>query len=489
MLGRTPSRNAVSPEKNPPLTWDLATGTNVRWKSRTGTNTHTEPVVSDGLVWIGANNANSSQSRSNDVAVLLCFRERDGKLLYTYVSPRKGTRNEDWPDSPLGCSPFIEGDRLWFATNRNEVVCLDIGPLKHAGTEPQIEWKYDLGERLGVFTHGSLMGIPRYCSIAGYKHWIYVITSNGVDVAHLQIPAPNAPSLVCLEKDTGKVVWTDNSPGANLLHGQGASPLVAEIAGRVQVVAPQGDGWVRSFDATTGQLLWKFDMNRKSARWELGGRGKRNNVLATPVLFEDRIYIAAGQDWEHGDGAGRLCCLDATKSGDISSELAVDKNGNVLPVRRFQAIDPKKGEKTIPNPNHGLVWEFNADAERFEDQMHRSISAVAIAEGLVFATDITGLVHCLDVRTGQRYWHYDAFAQILGTPLIIDGKVYIGDQDGIVSIFRLSRDPAVAMVKTNQESRPIAVIAMPDSVYSSPIFANGTLYIATEKQLFALARS
>ena len=56
-----------------------------------------------------------------------------------------------------------------------------------------------------------------------------------------------------MDKRTGQVLWTDNSPGANVLHGQFASPLVAEIAGRAQVIVPQGDGWVRSYDALTGE--------------------------------------------------------------------------------------------------------------------------------------------------------------------------------------------------------------------------------------------
>ena len=54
-------------------------------------------------------------------------------------------------------------------------------------------------------------------SVAGHKDRLYVVTHNGVDEAHVNVPAPDAPSLVCLEKATGKVVWKDNSPGKNIL--------------------------------------------------------------------------------------------------------------------------------------------------------------------------------------------------------------------------------------------------------------------------------
>ena len=97
-------------------------------------------------------------------------------------------------------------------------------------------------EELGVWPHGSIMSLTRSCSPASYKNWLYVVTNNGVDEAHVNVIAPRAPSLVCFEKDTGRVVWEDNSPFDNILNGQWASPLVVEIDGQAQVIVPQGDG-------------------------------------------------------------------------------------------------------------------------------------------------------------------------------------------------------------------------------------------------------
>src|SRR5437867_8849495 len=111
------------------------------------------------------------------------------------------------------------------------------------------------------------------------------------------MPAPDAPSLICFDKRTGKVRWTDQSPGTNILLGQWASPLIAKIKGRAQVITPQGDGWVRSFDAETGKLIWKFDINPKSAQWPVS----RNAFMATPVFYANRIYIGSGQERESGE--------------------------------------------------------------------------------------------------------------------------------------------------------------------------------------------
>ena len=75
------------------------------------------------------------------------------------------------------------------------------------------------------------MNIAHLCSIAVYKDYIYVITGTGVDDAGVKVPNPVAPSLICFNKGTGDVVWSDNSPGGNLLIGQWSSPTIIEING------------------------------------------------------------------------------------------------------------------------------------------------------------------------------------------------------------------------------------------------------------------
>ena len=67
------------------------------------------------------------------------------------------------------------------------------------------------------------------------------------------------------------------------------------------------------------------------------------------------MYVSSGVDAGYGDGPARLVCLNPTKTGDISSELAVDAAGQPVPANRTQAVDPKKGQRAVPNPNSGLV--------------------------------------------------------------------------------------------------------------------------------------
>ena len=496
MLGRDGTRNPVSTERGAPIAWNIETQENgkvvpaqgIRWSAPLGSQTHSSPVVSGGLVWIGTNNYPPDDKARNEFhSALKCFRAADGQQVYEYVSPQLGDRVHDPGWTGLGSSPLIEGDRLWLTTNRGEVLCLDIGPLLRNEGPPRELWKLDLVKKFHVFLHAPLMGPPRNCSIGpSWKDRIFVTIGNGVDQGRSRIPEPDAPSLVCLNKDTGEVHWKDNSPGANILLTQFASPTVADIDGRVHVIVPQSDGWVRAFDPETGKLLWEFDINPKASVYSLG-RSNRNSLLASAVIYESRVYVASGLDAEQGEGIGRLVCIDPTKRGDVSSELAVDAHDQPLPRRRLQAVNPKVGEKAIPNPNSALVWEFCNCGTKFEDVMHRTLNSVAIANGLVIAADFSGLVHCLDAKTGQRYWRHDTFAAIWTAPLIVRDRIFVTDEDGEVAIFGLSAEPELALQPLKSGSDPLQEISMGNPIYASPIFANGTLYVATRNELFAIS--
>ncbi|HEX5106413.1 MAG TPA: PQQ-binding-like beta-propeller repeat protein, partial [Pirellulaceae bacterium] len=311
--------------------------------------------------------------------------------------------------------------------------------------EADVIWVFDMMKTLGTSQHNMCS-----CSVTTFGDILFVNSSNGVDDSHLVIPAPDAPSFIAMNKNTGEVYWTDNSPGRNILHGQWSSPTVAIIGGVPQVLFGGGDGWLYSFKADTGkngkpELLWKFDINPKDSVLELGGRGTRNDIISTPVVYDNKVYFCTGQDPEHGEGIGILWCIDPTKRGDISEKLAVNRADPKTPIahKRVQAVVEADGDIAIDNPNSGVVWKYetndaNGDGEiDFEEQFHRSIATVAIKNDLLFCPDFSGLFHCVDAQTGKVYWTYDMLAASWGSPLIAGDKVMIGDEDGDVAVFDL----------------------------------------------------
>ena len=161
-----------------------------------------------------------------------------------------------------------------------------------------------------------------------------------------------------------------------------------------------------------------------------------SEIIATPVYHDGHVYIAIGQDPEHGEGSGNLACINADT-----------------------------GKK---------VWEYH--------KIQRTISTVAIDEsnGLLFASDYTGYVYCVDSKTGKEHWVYDTKAHMWSSPMVADGKVYIGDEDGDLTVL-----PSKADFDPKNEE-PIFETNMLVPIYSTPIVANGTLYIGTQTHLYAV---
>jgi outer membrane protein assembly factor BamB len=427
MWGGTPDRNMISSMKGLPTTWDVAAKKNVKWVAQLGSQSYGNPVVAGGQVYAGTNNELlRNPKEGGDRGVLMCFRESDGKFLWQHTNEKlPAGRANDWPYQGVCSSPMVEGDLLYYVTNRCELVCLN---TKGDGAgNAKVEWKFDMMEEVGSQPHNMSNSSP-----VSYGDLIYVSTSNGQDESHVHIPSPRAPAIIAVNKKTHKLAWEDNSVGEKILHGQWASPTVAKIGGVVQVIHPQGDGWVRSYEPLTGKKLWEFDTNPKDSVWPK----TRNETIATPVVSGDVVYMANGQDPEHGEGVGHLYAIDGTKRGDIT--------------------------KT------GQIWHY--------DKIRRTVSTGAVYNGLVFYADFSGFLHCLDAKTGKPYWVHDMLAAIWGSPMVIDGKVYLGDEDGDVVVMEASK-----------EKKLVAEMNMGSSVYSTPVPANGALFIVNRNQLFALA--
>ena len=491
--GGSPARNNTVQDAKIPTEWDVKTGENILWSAALGSETYGNPVVANGKVFVGTNNGNGYVSRypaTTDLGALVCFSDKDGKFLWQHSNEKLPTgRVHDWPDQGVCAAPVVDGDRLWYISNRGEVVCLDSegfhdgqndGPFNKEPyenlDEADIVWSFNMMSQLGVSQHNMCS-----CSVTYVGDVLFICTGNGVDEGHIQLPKSEAPSFVAMNRQTGEVLWTDNSPGANVLHGQWSSPAYGTLGGVNQVIFGGGDGWLYSFQAEgengKAKLLWKFDCNPKGSFYALN-RATRNHIIATPVIYDGLVYVGVGEDPEHGEGEGHLWCIDPTKRGDVSPTQVFNLKDPKTPIphRRLQAMNEKEGEVERDNPNSAAVWHYvGNNTEEFEQTMHRTCGTVAIKDGLLFIADFSGLLHCVDAKTGKAYWTYDMFAASWASPLIVGDKVYIGDEDGDIGIFALSK-----------EFNLIAEVNMGSAVYTTPVVANDTLYIANRNRLFAI---
>ncbi len=492
-FGGSATRNNTPISNKIPMEWHLNSGKNVRWSMPLGSASYGGVVVANGKVFVGTNNEAAYLKRfpnATDLGVLLCFNEADGKFLWQHSNAILPVgRINDWPGIGICSAPLVDGERLWYVTNRGEVVCLDIqgfrdgendGPFRQeendAENEADVVWVFDMMKELGVSQHNLAN-----CSVTCAGELLFVNTSEGLGDAHKPIEKEHAPSFICLNRTTGRVLWTDSSPGKNILHGQWASPAFAVLGGTPQVIFGGGDGYLYGFlaegEAGKSKLLWKFDCNPKDSRYALNG-ATRTHILATPVIYNDLIYVAVGEDPELGEGRGHLWCVDPTKRGDVSATLVYNAKSPDGPIahKRIQALDAKVGDYEKPNPNSAAVWHYKGlNTWEFENTMHRTCSTVAIQNDLLFVPDYSGLLHCVDARTGKPHWTFDMLAACWSSPLIVNGRVYVSDEDGDVAIFELSEK--MTLLKEH---------SFPAPIYSTPIVANDTLYIATSNRVFAI---
>src|SRR6185503_16764807 len=198
MWGGSPDRNMVSAMKGLPTSWDVGKKTNVKWVAALGSQTYGNAVVSGGMVFVGTNNEGVRDPKiTGDKGVVMAFRESDGQFMWQMVHDKLVSgRVNDWPYQGVASSPLVEGDRLYYVSNRCELLSVDTegfrdgendGPYKdekltgeHDG---DVVWKLDMMEELGVMPHNLANSSP-----ISWGDLIYVSTSNGQDESHVNIP-------------------------------------------------------------------------------------------------------------------------------------------------------------------------------------------------------------------------------------------------------------------------------------------------------------
>jgi len=427
MLGGRPDRNMVSSEKGLPTDWEGGAKKpqkNIRWIADLGRATFGNPVISGGRVFIGTDQDTPGSNEQR--GVLKCFSEKDGKLLWRVTHEKLHNPGED--DGTVGiCStPCVSGEQIYYVSNRGELVCRSVKD----GTEI---WLLDMRVKLGISANQASSSSPL---VVGQL--VYVVTGNAADYKTGKVKNPTAPSFLAVDRTSGQIAWQDNSPGSHILTGQWGSPGYGLVDGQAQVAFPGGDGWLYSFEALTGKLLWKFNCKAHEKPAANGEPETTFQLLAAPVFSGHRVFIAIGEP-EASSGPGALRCLDARQRGDVTKTAEMWRVGD----------------------------------KDFND----SISTIALHEGLVYAVDAPGFFHCIDAVSGQHHWTHDLKANVWGSPLVADGRIYVQIADG-----------AIVMFATGREKRLLGTNAsLNDLAHGTPVAANSVLYLTGQKHLYAIA--
>jgi outer membrane protein assembly factor BamB len=480
--GQRFTRNMVSPEKGLPDSFDPASGTNVKWVAPLGSQSYASPVVANGRVYIGTNNDRPRDPRhQGDRAVLLCLDEDDGHLLWQLVIPKLsvdlGDPFLDWEKAGFCSEPTIEGDRAYTLTNRGEVVCLDVNgfangndgpyqdearhmaPFGQARIEPgptdaDIVWLRDLVTDAGIRTHDQVHG-----SILIDGDLLYVNSCNGKDNTHRVIRTPDAPTLVVLDKRSGRIVARDGERiGPNIFHCAWSSPSLGVVNGRRLIFFGGPDGWCYAFEAlkqvpASGSELallptaWKFDCDPAGPKQDVhkyvgNRRESPSEIMGMPVFDNGRVYVTAGGDLWWGKRQSWLKCINAGAGRSDVTQSA-------------------------------QVWSYPLSRE--------TCCTPAVYDGMVFAADCGGVIHCVDAATGKPYWTHKADGDIWASPLVADGKVYVGTRRGEFVVLAAAKEKRVistVQVGEGDDSK----------ISGTAAAANGVLYVPTMTRLYALQK-
>jgi outer membrane protein assembly factor BamB len=462
--GEAWSRNQISPERGLPDAFEPASGKNIKWAANLGTETHSTPVIAGGRVYIGTNNnAPRDPRHQGDRGVLMCFDEKDGHLLWQLVVPKLDEDIYfDWPKCGMSSPVTVEGDRVYVVSNRAEVLCLDARGLANGNdgpftdeaahqtpagqptippgeTDADILWRFDLRTGAGIWPHDGA-----HSSVLIRGDQLYLNTGTGVDNSHVKIRTPDAPSLIVLDKNSGRLLARDDEHIApRIFHCTWSPPSMAKVGDRELIFFAGGDGVVRAFEPLGAasdevqklKVVWRYDLDPEGPKEEVH-RFNRNtktgpsNIFGFPVVVEGRLYVAGGGDLWWGKLGAWLKCVDASN-----------------------------GQELWSHPLHKHV-----------------MSSPAVLDGLVYIADTGRTVHCLDAKTGETQWTHEAKGDFWASPSVADGKVYLGTRKGDFYVFA-----------TGREKKLLSSVELGAPISATAVAANGTLYVATMNRLFAIA--
>ena len=468
---------------------------NVRWVVKLGTLICGNPTVAGGRVFVGSDDASlqgDTRLKRTKGGMVWCLDTKTGSTLWRLPVPvrpkERLPKDAHYGQQNLGTcsSPTIAGNRAYVVTNSCEIVCLDVkgqangndGPFKDEATymagdrNPPVEIQKTDGDILWKYDLVEQLGICPHdvaaCSVLVDGDILYCTSANGVNHEHTFCLRPDAPSFIALDAKTGKLLATDTEDlGHRMWHCLWSPPTVGVVNGKRLVFFGGGDGICYAFEALT-------------------------EVPGQPVHFKKVwSYDCVPPNYRDPLGDGKPFNYYI---GDTRKKYTTNKNDGTFlgpseiiasPVfhdgRVYCTIgqDPMHGRgrgllhcidatKTGDITQSGRVWTYDA--------IERSIGSVSISGGLLYATDLAGHVHCLDEKTGKPYWVHETNAETWSTPLVADGRIYICTKKKLVTL------------AAGKEKKLISEVPLGSSAYATPIVANSTLFVCSQSYLWAVQK-
>jgi hypothetical protein len=272
---------------------------------------------------------------------------------------------------------------------------------------------YDFaGKKIWQKSPGKLLSRHGFCS-SPILHKNLVILNGDQDAKGY---------LVAYDKATGEEKWRTERPNRTRSY---CTPILIACPVRkgVTQLVLSGSMCVAGYDADTGKELWIHD-------------GPTEQYVASLVPHEGILFLTTGFPEFHlmglrPDGTGNI-----TKTDKVAWHIPHAKN-------------KKEGAAYVPSP--------------------------LANDGHFFVVSDAGYLGCIVAKTGERLWKERLGRRHSASPVLIEGNMFITDDDGKVWI-----------VKANAKFQVIAKNDMKEEIYASPAVSEKQLFLRTASQLYCI---
>ena len=411
---RGPHATGAASDANPPTTWSETE--NIRWKVAIPGTGHAAPIIWEDKIFIQtavkgeAPKQEAEESDDNPFSGffqqrnrgpsdnyqfnLIAINRNDGSILWQKtlreINPHEGTHQDA---SFASNSPVTDGEHVYAYFGSRGLFCVDM--------MGNVKWEKDIGTmyKRNTFGEGS--------SPALYGNTLVILQDHEGD-----------SFITALDKRTGDVLWkTDRDERTTW-----SSPIVVESDGKPQVITT-GTNRVRSYDLTTGELLWDGD-------------GLTANSIPSPVAADGFAYLMSGFR-----GSDLKAIHLAKAMGDITDSDAV-------------------------------VWEYNRDTPYVP-------SPLLYGDTIYFLKSNDGILSAFNVKTGKAHYGPVRLKGVSGVYASIIGaadRVYIAGRNGTVNVLQHGAEFTV-----------LAENSLDDSFNASPAIVGSELYLRGAQYLYCIA--
>lgn len=217
-----------------------------------------------------------------------------------------------------------------------------------------------------------------------------------------------------------------------------------------------------------GRVAWRFEVLTDALYNTLEGMDAGPAHATTPAVVGDRIYVAAGPF---------LCALDleghlvfrAKLGGNSLSSPAVAGDTVFLPAddNRLYAVNARDGV---------LRWAVPLGAPtmlKLTDAWDVFQSSPLVADGRVYVGSADGQVVALDAATGAVRWRFQTGHVVRSSPALADGRLFVGSFDGRVYAFEAATGKLLWARTTQEPGVPW------QAVQATPAVAGGLVWIGS----------